>query len=240
MSSQTATVTHSKGDATTSSRLPSTTKGKEKTGEETTPFSAPTAIELYRRMPQVPEATYKAEGTFFMALYFIVRYGFLLVKDLMRLIPLHPEFEAIITQVPKLLKVDFSSLFRPRTDYAEQTEISKRRTRLMDALAVHYDGNFGLVMRALGGEYTAEWRNVTQVLRDCEPHTTPEDLEAIRRALTRGCPVAMKWEEKAENKEVFIRRGNAPGVSAENPHVAKTCNKEEQNHHTMCFSCWWC
>ena len=64
MSSQTATVTHSKGDATTSSRLPSTTKGKEKTGEETTPFSAPTAVELYKRMPQVPEATYKAEGTF--------------------------------------------------------------------------------------------------------------------------------------------------------------------------------
>ena len=49
----------------------------------------------------------------------------------------------------------------------------------MDALAVHYDGNFGLVMQALGGEVTAEWRNVKQVPQACEPHSTPEDLEHI-------------------------------------------------------------
>ena len=30
----------------------------------------------------------------------------------------------------------------------------------MDALAIHYDDNFGLVMRAMGGEVTAEWHNV--------------------------------------------------------------------------------
>ena len=52
------------------------------------------------------------------------------------------------------MNVDFSELFLPRLDYSEQQEISRRRTRLMDALAVHYDGNFGLVMRALGDRHT--------------------------------------------------------------------------------------
>ena len=65
------------GTETTSSRLPKTTKGKIKTGEFVPAFSVPTLVELYKRMPQVPEATYKTEGTFNNALYFIVKNGWL-------------------------------------------------------------------------------------------------------------------------------------------------------------------
>ena len=150
------------------------------------------------------------------------------------------EYEALIVNVPQLMNVDFSELFLPRLDYSEQQEISRRRTRLMDALVVHYDGNFGLVMRALGGEVTAESRNVKQVPQACKPHSTPEDLEHIRWALTRGCPAEFNWEEPAENKEAFIRRGNAPDVTLDNPDVMKTMNKEKRNSHVMCFDSLWC
>ena len=60
-----------------SSRLPKTTKGKIKTGEFISDFSALTPVELYKRMPQVTEATYKTKGTFNNALYFIVKNGWL-------------------------------------------------------------------------------------------------------------------------------------------------------------------
>ena len=63
------------GTETTSSRLPKTTKGKIKTGEFVPAFSAPTPVDLYKRMPQAPEATYKSEGTFNNALYFLVKNG---------------------------------------------------------------------------------------------------------------------------------------------------------------------
>ena len=133
----------------------------------------PTPVELYKRMSQVPEATYKTEGTFNNALYFIVKNGWLQEDELAILSSMNPEYEALIVNVPQLMNKDFSELFLPRLDYSDQQKISRQQTRLMDALAVHYDGNFGLVMRALDGEVTAEWRNVKQVLQACEPHSTP-------------------------------------------------------------------
>ena len=78
------------------------------------------------------------------------------------------------------------------------------------------------------------------MLQACEPHSTPEDLEQIRRALTRGCPSEFNWEEPGENKEAFIRRANAPDVALENPDVMKIIKKEERNSHVVCFSRWWC
>ena len=127
-------------------------------------------------MPQILEASYKAKGTFNNVLYFVIKNGWLQEEESAILSTMNPEYEALVVNVPQLMNVDFSELFLPRLDDSEQHEISCRRTRLMDALAVHYDGNFGLVMRALGGEVTAEWRNVKQVLKACEPHSTPEDL----------------------------------------------------------------
>ena len=65
------------GTENTSSCLPKTTKGKIKTGEFVPYFPALTPVELYKCMPQVPEATYESEGTFNNALYFLVKNGWL-------------------------------------------------------------------------------------------------------------------------------------------------------------------
>ena len=83
-----------------------------------------------------------------------------MVYTLNVLCDLNPEYEAIIESVPKLMNVDFSGLLEPRYDYADQPEIKKERVHLMAACAVHYDLDFGLVLRFLAGEYTAEWRDV--------------------------------------------------------------------------------
>ena len=76
----------------------------------------------------------------------------------------NPEHEAIIEYLPKLMKVDFSALLQPRYDYGDQQKTKKERVRLMAACAVHYDLDFGLVLRFLAGEYTAEWRDFEAVL----------------------------------------------------------------------------
>ena len=51
----------------------------------------------------------------------------------------HPDFAAMILNVPRLRLMDFSSLKNPRCDYANQTHIDKRRVWLMTACAVHYN-----------------------------------------------------------------------------------------------------
>ena len=67
-----------------------------------------------------------------------------------------PEFEAVVTMVPKLMTVDFSSLLEDDEDYATRTEIEKHMVWKMTACLVHYDMCYGLAMRYLGGEYTAD------------------------------------------------------------------------------------
>ena len=51
----------------------------------------------------------------------------------------------------------------PRHDYADQTEIDPKRVRLFAACAVHYNLDFGLVARYVGGEYLAKWRDTETI-----------------------------------------------------------------------------
>ena len=62
---------------------------------------------------------------------------------------MHPDYEAIIDNVPKLLNIDFSSLKLPRYDYGTQAQIEPRRVWLLAACAVHYNLDFGLCVRYL-------------------------------------------------------------------------------------------
>ena len=110
----------------------------------------------------------------------------------------------------------------------------------MAACAVHYDLDFGLVLRYLAGEYTVEWRNAEQVIAAVEPHVSKSDKEHIFRILTTNYPTKMVWEETSQNKETFIKRGNNPSVKANWKEVEKVLNKEERNHHLMAFPGWMC
>ena len=64
----------------------------------------------------------------------------------------HPDFAAIIFNLPRLILVDFFSLKNPRYDYADQIHINKKRVWLTTACSVHYNCDLGLVVRYLGGE----------------------------------------------------------------------------------------
>ena len=68
-------------------------------------------------------------------------------KVLTFLATIRPDFKAMIREVPLLLKTDFSSLRLPRYDYADQTKIDPKRVWLLAACAVHYNLDFGLVVR---------------------------------------------------------------------------------------------
>ena len=69
----------------------------------------------------------------------------------------------MLQDVPMLKAINFSPLLEHPEDWAEQTEISDDHVQMMDACFVHYGGDVGLVLRYLGGEYTAEWRNGREV-----------------------------------------------------------------------------
>ena len=144
----------------------------------------------------------------------------------------------MLKDVPRLKAIDFSPLLEHPEDWAEQTEISDDHVRMMDACFVHYGGDVGLVLRYLGGEYTAEWRNGREVAAAAEPFVSKEDLGHIERIIDHGCPAEFSWEEPAWNKEAYLRQGNCPTVQQHWPKVLKTIVKEARNRHLMSFSSW--
>ena len=87
----------------------------------------PTAAKLYAAYPQDKRKSYKAVADFFYVLFALVKNGWLCGDDYLAAKTLfssmHPDYEAIIVNVPKLLKVDFSSLKLPRHDYISQVQI---------------------------------------------------------------------------------------------------------------------
>ena len=151
---------------------------------------------------------------------------------------MHPDYEAIIVNVPKLLNVDFSSLRLPRHDYISQVQIEPRRVWLLAACAVHYTLDFGLCIRYLDGEYTAKWRDVEGIIWAVKGLVSHTDLNHMRRILDSGCPANCNWEEPAENKELFIHRGNNPSVDKNAEIVQKTMTDKERKSHVLTFPRW--
>lgn len=212
---------------------------------ERAPPSYPTPAQLYKAYPQEKELAYKAEATFHNVLFFLVKGGWLEDEpqsnqsaELTALRDMDPDFEPIIDQLPLLMELDFSGLKEPRLDYAEQEEIEKARVWQMAACAVHYNMDFGLVTRYLSGEYTAEWRDAEEIIAALPVDVSDEDRDHIRRIINRGVPAEFNWEEPAENKAKFIRRGNSATLKSNMQLVLKTLNKEERNHHIMPFPRW--
>jgi len=170
-------------------------------------------------------------------IFFFTKLIWLDEEDLGVLSMIHPDFEVMAISIPRLLQVDFTSLRDPVLDYASHTSIAPTRVRLLTACAVHYDLDFGLVTRYLGGEYTAEWRDVNKIISTCEPLVTPEVLGQMERILTTGCPSYFNWEEDTDNKHAFVSRRNLPSVAQ---HVAKTLTKEVRNSHLIPMARWVC
>lgn len=104
--------------------------------------------------------SFNQEASFETTLLCIVKSGFLDEESKKELGETHPLIEHLIKMIKELAAVDFSSLRTYNTEWATQKETPKERVRLLLACLLHYDGRVGDVMRYLGGNYTAEYRDI--------------------------------------------------------------------------------
>ena len=100
----------------------------------------------------------------------------------------------------------------PRCNYELQTSVDTNRVDMATALAVRSGLDPGKIVRTMGGEYTASWRDVDFILENVQSVFSPEYYGHIKRILTSGCPVVLKFEESLSNKLKLIKRGNQKSV----------------------------
>ena len=109
---------------------------------------------------------------------------------------------------------------------------------LLSACAVHYNLDFGLCIRYLDGKYTTKKHDVEGINGAMKGLVSDTDLDHIHIILDGECPAKFNWEEPAENKEVFIHRGNNPSVNKNVEIFQKTMNDEERKSHVLSFPRW--
>lgn len=200
------------------------------------------AAELYRssNLPPSKDQGFCTGACFDNAAFFLVRDGWLSKEEQDILSQVDPHYKAMVKAVPILNSIDFSSLKQPRLDYASQKEIDPERVIQLSACAVHYGLDFGRVIRYLGNEYTASYRDLDQLRKEVKPHISSDDFGQITRILTKGCPAELQFELPREHKNRMLRRGNQKSVLDHKPEVWSTMNKEEKHCHIIPFFSWVC
>ena len=148
------------------------------------------------------------------------------------------KYNMMVKEVTRLSKVDFTPLLLPLENYESQTSIQAERVDMATALLVYYNMQPGMALRFLQGEYTGETRDVEKVCRTLAPHIDADDLNQIRRILTEGCPAELDFEEKSDNKQRMLERGNQSSYDQYPDIVQKTMNKEDRYSHIVTLSQW--
>ena len=122
----------------------------------------PSAAEIYKscKMKPAVDRFWRTNATGIYAVFLALKNGCLEdEQDSAAVQATSPIVDIMFKSVRKLRHVDFSSLSEPRLDYASQKEISHSRVILLSACAVHFDLDFGLMVRFLGREYTSPQRD---------------------------------------------------------------------------------
>jgi hypothetical protein len=95
-------------------------------------------------------------------------------------------------------------------------------------------------VRYLGGEYTAEHRNVEGILTAVKPHINKRDYEVMKQILYEGCPFSLSKHFSKKNKMNLLKQGNQKSVNENQEAVIKTMNKEEKHSHLILLSSIFC
>ena len=210
--------------------------------EDEEAITYPLISELYRscNMKQEIDRIWTTEATSEYVLFTVVKEGFAQPMDDESIRMLCKGCRAMVDSVRRSKTVDFRPLQLPRLGYADQISIDDHRVAMLEACAIHYNLNFGLVIRYLGGEYTAHHRNLAELELEVAPHISAEDMDHIRRIFKKGCPNELNCEMPHKDKMRMIERGNQPSVEDNMDIVRETMNKEERNSHVVPFPEWMC
>ena len=107
------------------------------------------------------------------------------------------------------------------------------------ACLFRFNLDVSLVMRFLGGNYTAAHRNFQEVATTLLDNGLPKYLvQKCGRVITVGCPTSINTNISRDNALQYWRAGNNPSVKANMASVKKTTNKEDKNKFVIPLSGW--
>ena len=147
-------------------------------------------------------------------LHFVLMSGYLTQGDKRSLFEAsNPLVEHLDTMRKSLKHYDFRWLKDINTNWADIKRLAKDKAIAMMACLFFYDMDVSLLMRYLGGNYTAAHRNVSAIVDKIRPFVDPDLIPHFIRVMTVGCPNYFVAESTRENSLKYWRGGNNPSIA---------------------------
>ncbi len=179
------------------------------------------------------------QGTFFnTTAFFVFSSGFLTSDDITKLTIALPPLQQLHQAILDLDDYNFRWIKEPNQDWASQTEIDPRKQTAFLAWLFHYNMDTSLVMRFLGGNYTAAYRNVDNIIKQILPYVDPNLLRHYCGVMTTGCLIVFNAKCLRKNFMTYWTHGNNPSIAKKLAAVMKTMNKEERNIFVIPIPAW--
>lgn len=139
-----------------------------------------------------------------------------------------------------LVDVPFQNLCKPDLHYKSHKSIPQDRVDWFTACAFFYNFDMPSVIRFVGGNYTASYRDVSTIIQqlkecgNCDDHL----LQEIQRVFTVGCPPEFVAESSQTNFLTYLNYGNHSSAEKNSSKLLKAMVKEASRHYIMPFPDW--
>jgi hypothetical protein len=134
----------------------------------------------------------------------------------------------LATTVP----IDISSIKEPTVPRSQLTQ-------QMMLLALHCDLSVPLILSVLRGEYTADYRDTSSIIRILQYHNCPEEIvNEVERIYTIGAPANFRAQSTQENFNAYLSYNNHKSAVIKPDIIGKLINKEVDRAYAITFPSW--
>jgi len=150
----------------------------------------------------------------------------------------HPLFSHLHTCIARSLDIDFTTLFAPDPEWESQKSIPFSKKIKLLSCAIYLDFDIPRIIRYLGGQYTGDDRNVTEIINYLQGIVPDETVTQIKNILTTGAPTVFHGESSVANFLDYWRYGNHKSITDNKANIEKVMNKEDKHKYLLPFPCW--
>ena len=181
---------------------------------------------------------FTVEKSFEHTLCLLFKSGYLDLTSVNNLCQSHILCKHFYFSMHKCIKINFSSLREPDTDWYAQKEIPFQKHMKLLACAFYLNFNIPLMLRYLGSQYTGDDRNVQKILKNIYGKIPNELYLDIKRILTVGVPRFLTGEMSRKNFLEYWRYGNHSTMDIEKHELNKVLNKEDKHKYMFSLPIW--
>ena len=169
----------------------------------------------------------------------LIKSGYLDAAQFVTLAKTSKLYAHLMITMERCVDINFRPLSKYNLKWKEQESIPHERVMMFLACAIYYDFNMAAIMRFVGNNYTAAYRNVPRTMQYLHEGNVSEDVcRDVERIFTVGCPSYAKGHFSRENFLQYKQYGNHKSVQKGRDLIKKAVNKEDKLNFAMPFPCW--